>query len=834
MMQAELPSVAAARPFPVRSRPLLALAATCSLFVACGGGGGGGGAARPADELEAGLNKLGVDTGKTPRQSAPGLEMDERTTPLGRRPVLARTDELALVNVGLDNDPLAAGPLVVLDLTDGSGNATQDLLFGQDQSQAPFLDEQSSFTTPGTMRAAVAADCDGNGLQEMLFVYQSGIETRVRRVLDQTQGFTSSDAQIASNGNVENVTAIAADLDLDGRDDLVLGLTIAGVGTVQAYRFDGTAFRPLGNELRIEPDLPGANLWLQLAAGNVDTDPAPELAVASQEVLGNAGTARAVVFDDAQSGFTVLRNELFSDRDQDNNLRVALTASVAMGDVDGDGLDEVLLAGLTELSTGCNSTKQFFQALDDRVAGFATLGTFYTTYFYSGCNSPANRRVRTIHLNALDYDGDGRDEVAANQFFYDDFVDAAPWTQVADWHLPNTTVWNQNSFGYFDRTTTSFVVGNFDGDDREDLAVYRQDVNDVQVYGLPATAMTTQLLRSVPIEFQNSQTRRFPLLLPVNLDTDSPVLTYSEAEYRLVFSEPIVLAALAAPPTIAGIAQNVAGSATAFGNTTSTSSESERSITFTTGVSVGVNLDGGALTQSEFSLKQTLTAAATRTRGQAYELSKTILFTSAPTEDLVVFTTVPVDRYTFTITSHPDPTLIGEKVVVNYPRTPITLQAERNFYNDSIPAGAQRVDERVFAHVIGDPTTYPTVAEKNGLRALYGGLQIGPQAVGQGAGTTEVTLQVGTAVSTGGALEVGYELEVEATAGGVLGGTSVGVSNQSTWRVSSGQSTTYTGVVGAIAASDFSANRYSFGLFTYVYRSSSARQQFQVLNYWVE
>ena len=74
---------------------------------------------------------------------------------------------------------------------------------------------------------------------------------------------------------------------------------------------------------------------------------------------------------------------------------------------------------------------------------------------------------------------------------------------------------------------------------------------------------------------------------------------------------------------------------------------------------------------------------------------------------------------------------------------------------------------------------------------------------------------------------------MQATAGAVLAGTSVGVESERTWRITSGTSTTYTGVVGAIDSQNFSANRYSFGLFTYVYRSPS-RQQFQVLNYWVE
>jgi hypothetical protein len=395
-------------------------------------------------------------------------------------------------------------------------------------------------------------------------------------------------------------------------------------------------------------------------------------------------------------------------------------------------------------------------------------------------------------------------------------------------------VWSQGSFGYFDRQTSTFVAGDFTGDDRADLAVYRQDVGLVDVYGLPATSIATVRQRRVVVPPANSQTPRYPLLLPVNVDTDSPVLDYSAAQYRLVFSEPVVIAALAAPPTKDGVGQNIAGSFTAFGNTTTTINEQERSVTFSAGVSVGVNLDGGPLTQAEFSLKATLNVAAQRTQGMAYELSKTILFTSAPREDLVVFTSVPIDRYTYTILSHPDPTLVGQEVVVNYPRSPVTLQAERGFYNQSVPGSALKIDAAVFQHEVGKPATYLAVAGKNALLGTYGGLQIGPQAVGQGGGSTEVTLQVGSAISQGGSLSVGFERDIETTLGGVLVGTTIGVTSESSWRITSGTSTTYTGVVGAIDGAFFAANRYSFGLFTYVYRDPATAQQFQVLNYWVE
>ena len=75
---------------------------------------------------------------------------------------------------------------------------------------------------------------------------------------------------------------------------------------------------------------------------------------------------------------------------------------------------------------------------------------------------------------------------------------------------------------------------------------------------------------------------------------------------------------------------------------------------------------------------------------------------------------------------------------------------------------------------------------------------------------------------------------MEATGGTVLFGVSVGVETSNSWRLTSGASTTYTGVVGAIDAANFAANRYQFGLFTYVHRDLNTLQQFQVLNYWIE
>ncbi|MEQ1633043.1 MAG: hypothetical protein ABL997_11770, partial [Planctomycetota bacterium] len=448
----------------------------------------------------------------------------------------------------------------------------------------------------------------------------------------------------------------------------------------------------------------------------------------------------------------------------------------------------------------------------------------------TGCGSGDDQKVRFCNVDAVELDGDPFPELVANTRIFDDFR-TTPWN--ARWSLPGSVLWNDSS-GWYERNTASMAIGDFTGDGREDIACYRQDRAVIEVYGLPQTATGIQLARSVAVPFANAQTPVNPVLVAANVDTDSPVLKYSEASYKLIYSEPIVLAALAAPPARSGIGQNVPACFTAFGNTNTSLSERERSLTFSASVSVGINLDGGPITQSEFQLKATMTAAATQSIGSAYELSKTIVFTSAPTEDTVVFTCVPIDRYTYTVQSHPDAAMIGQLVHVDLPRSPITLQAERAFYNASVQLGDQLVDGAVFQHTVGDLSSYSTRQRKDDVLRQRGGLQIGPQSVGQGGGSTEVTLQVGREVSSGGALSVGFEVSLEATAGTVLFGVSVGVETTNTWRVTSGASTTYTGVVGAIDAANFAQNRYSFGLFTYVFRDPTTLQQFQVLDYWIE
>ena len=136
---------------------------------------------------------------------------------------------------------------------------------------------------------------------------------------------------------------------------------------------------------------------------------------------------------------------------------------------------------------------------------------------------------------------------------------------------------------------------------------------------------------------------------------------------------------------------------------------------------------------------------------------------------------------------------------------------------------------------MGNISSYPTRAQKAAKLSSNSGLQIGPQAVGQGStGFTELILTVGNEWSTGGALEKGFTIDMENTAGTIVAGVSFGASVTDTVRITSGSSTTYRASVGTLNAANHAANGFSFGLFTYVETDPTTGQEFDVVQYWVE
>ncbi len=741
-------------------------------------------------------------------------------------------------------------------------------------------------------RAVAAGDIDGDGLDEIIIVYTDPAsparlgEIYVEILDDQSDegGSAASVTQIAFEQDVVGVTIAAINFNGDRYDDLVIGINTATRSDLLFVTTD------INNELIVltretksfTQRIEGSRMSIELAGGNIDHDNAEETVVVVNEFYrnDNTGTARYWIIDDEASFF----REIVSDQlviGVDGGAHVALVADVAMGDIDADGRDEIIFGGLTEFhNSGCNSYGHIYVALDDAESEFNALRSMGARLINdpyvepgTGCNSNSHMiRVRKVFVNAFDLDGDGVDEIQANRFIFEDFTEAPPWTEAGNdnglYNLPYSEFLPSNSTvgGTVSNASSNMVTGDVTGDGREDVIVFMQWTSEIRVWGLIGPAIeTAQWSQAIALDTMryNGQTKVFPIIVPCNVDKDGLALKYSDGEYRFVFTEPILIAALAAAPCAEGIGQNTDACVTAFGQTEGQEGGIDGTVTVSASTFVAFEakdpffgIGAGA--------SQRLTASASFSASQAYQLEETIEFTTGPMEDTVIFTTVPLDQYTYEIVSHPDPDLVGETVVINLPRSPITLQVEREFYNQSVAEGSFTVGSNVFLHTAGDLNSYPTEADADVLidtgglahlgplgelvdsvgealgpiaeRLLGNGLKTSRSAtVGQGGGQTSTEIRFSESTSYRAGAEISYESEVSVSAGGATVGTTIGGSLGAgiSWGTSS--STVYRGTVGSIDADNFSDNVFSFGLFTYIYNyGDPSKQQFEVINYWVD
>ncbi|MFN2323990.1 MAG: hypothetical protein ABR510_13670, partial [Trueperaceae bacterium] len=586
------------------------------------------------------------------------------------------------------------------------------------------------------------------------------------------------------------------------------------------------------------------------SAGQLDYDQGLELGVVVNEALaGLNGLATYYLFDDANAGRALLRTA--SVQANVGAIVAAEAADIKLADVDGDGLDEVILSGATNLAGGCNDPfAALLIAFDDGPNDFAQLGASVENLFYQNCSSAGGDWKRYfVFLTTPDLDGDGVHEIVANQLVFDNFANAAPFTRLAGVELPASIFLFDNS----DPGQTlgvgsmEMIAADVTGDGRENVLLYHQNRDTMPVWGTSAVSTIgangngwAQLSEIAMPGTANMQGTARPIVVPANVDEDGPILKYGAGSHELVFTEPLIIAAMAAPPCQAGIEQNLGACVTRFGQGTSSTVDASLTVTVKASVTAGIDASVNVPFVGDVGveMRKTVTATASAWAGAAYTVEKTITYTSGSLEDAVVFTSIPYDIYRYDIVSHPDPELVGMQVVIRVPREPVTMIAERDFFNAALPSGATSIGTNVFDHTPGDVASYPSTSRKNALRSQYGGfaglgfLEFGPTGVGQGGGDTELEIAVSNEISAGGSLGIEYEKTVEATAGVGIAGFSVGYGAEAALSITSGSQTTYTGIVGSISSADFAANAYQWGIFTYV--QDLGGQEFEVINYWVE
>ncbi|MFZ1862595.1 MAG: VCBS repeat-containing protein [Polyangiales bacterium] len=840
------------------------------LFAACGGDGGGSGAGgTTGDEVRDKLVNLGVNVEETPRLDDDSDPLPDDYSPFGSAQSFDTIEEITLIGPQFEN---TSSQLTIYELQSQNDRPIYEKedFFTPNPSDTPWA--SSVGASPENLRAAAAADVDGDGLDEVVIAYREGSQGDIKLLTYQENvsggviGFAPDQTLTVSSDPATSLSLVAGDFDGDGFSDFAVGLGFASAARVIFIENnDGTL--AVANETKTLPQaVANSTIQLSMATGNLDYDAGNELVVVVNELFqsnnSDAGAARYFIIDDAKAGYADVGDNLIRATLAQVN-RTAIVADVATGDVDGDNVDEILFGGLQGFDpTGTCGYRYLMVALDDIKRDNVPIGGLdLVPTIHGGCSSASPGQLRFVHVNALDLDGDGLPEIQANQYVFDDFVGREPWTQY-EWSLDEndqplyaviddaSLFANDSGFaGRFALDNSTMMAGDVTADGRQNIVFYSQATNRLETWGLsnpdsgdppltePIFDRDWRMMSSVATQDPGSEPIR-PIILPSNVNYDSLAVRFSEGEYKLIFTEPIIIAALAGAPCGTDFGQNADACRTSFGKATSTTVTEEQVLSVRASATAGFETEFSALgvKVSGVEVLATLQARASSITSSAYQVTKRIVYTTGPIEDTVIFTTIPLDQYTYEVTSHPDPELIGSKVVISLPREPIEVQVERERYNANVVTGGPMIDARVLGHMLGEPKSYPTTAEKDALLSEFEGLEFGPAAVGNSGGSSELSINVATESGLGTSYGVDFDLAVKGTVGVVVAGFGVGFSADKSLQIIHGEESEYTGTVADmnVPTEQYGQDRYSWGIFTYIYDDPVSDQDYEIVNYWVE
>jgi hypothetical protein len=333
---------------------------------------------------------------------------------------------------------------------------------------------------------------------------------------------------------------------------------------------------------------------------------------------------------------------------------------------------------------------------------------------------------------------------------------------------------------------------------------------------------------------------QFPTLALADVDGDSLTLAYDRREVS--FASPKIIAVLCSPPYYPDM-MDIDDSGTDY----TLSSEEEYSNSGNFGFYVGGKAGGGASwngvasgAQWSFNVLATLETSFSWSWGTAASKGTDITYSVDAGYDQVLFAGIPIDIYVYKILAAPSDVIAknGQYFTVSIPKNVSTASLELSEYNSRV-GDADKIPATIMNHKIGQPYSYYSKAEKQGLEAQATAdsqtwlFSNGTAAVTQGHGTSAIATH-GTVVSTNAfdfSMNLGVETNV--TLGYFQFSIEGGISGGYSYEHSVGNTTEVSGTVGCIpSASDWNAKRFNWGLM--MIPKTFGNQAFSFVTYWVE
>ena len=269
------------------------------------------------------------------------------------------------------------------------------------------------------------------------------------QVIDATAFATSVD--FTTEPNPEYVAL--SDIDGDGKLDLVV--TNGSSNTVSVYRNKSTSGSITADSFDTPVDFTTGIGPVNVSIGDIDGDGKPDLVVA------NFTSNTISVFRNTSSSGSITTGSFA--------VRVDFTTgtnpvSIGLGDIDGDGKPDLVVT-----NSGSNSVSVFRNTC---IAGSITTGSFAARVDFTTGATP-----QTVAIG--DIDGDGKPDLAVTNYS-DNTVSVYRNTStpgsITTSSFATNVDFNTGSGPY------SVVIGDIDGDGKQDLVVTNSDSNTLSVY----------------------------------------------------------------------------------------------------------------------------------------------------------------------------------------------------------------------------------------------------------------------------------------------------------------------------------------------------------------